>query len=231
VENASAKTKNIKVSVSYRSKQDEVLNIKKVRLNHPIKISKSEIINHLASLRYQGTSMGEKETSVFSRDELKKIVPILFKAFQGVDLKKIIHFKLKSKKGVTVADIFSFGNYLNWRFDSIHGETFFQKNNARGWQIFSWELRPREGQRFYKSSENKRIHKNWLVAKLHPPVSKTKDKAISDLSQSLEGGNAENHLNEELERKLKRLKQLYEQGLIYKEEYKAQQKKLLEKLF
>ena len=90
---------------------------------------------------------------------------------------------------------------------------------------------PQKGQLYYKSSENKRIHKNWLVTKLHLPVSKIKDRAINELSDIFEGGDLNNKMNQELERKLRNLKHLYDQGLIEEEEYKVQQKKLFEKLF
>ena len=231
IESVSAKTKNIKVSISYKPKVHEQLNVKKFKLNHPIKISKRELVNHLVSLRYKGSSMGNKEMGVFFPDEIKKLVPILVKAFAGVDSRKIVHIELKGKTGITVGDAFSFRNYLSWRFESIHGETFFQKNNARGWSIFAWELMPQKGQLYYKSSKNKRIHKNWLVTKLHLPVSKIKDRAINELSDIFEGGDLNNKMNQELERKLRNLKHLYDQGLIEEEEYKVQQKKLFEKLF
>ena len=231
LENASAETKNIKVRVSFRPQLNEKLNVKKFKLNHPIKISKREIINHLVSLRYKETSLGKKEVNVFFADEVRKLAPILVKAFAALSHRKIIHVELKSKKGATEADIFSFKKYLNWRFDSIHGETFFQKNNGRMFKIFAWELIPQKGQLYYKSSKNKRLHKNWLVAKLNLPVSQTKDSADGDLSGLLESGDSKNKLNQELERKLKHLKRLYEEGLIEEEEYKAQQNKLFEKLF
>ena len=231
IESVSAKTKNIKVSISYKPKVHEQLNVKKFKLNHPIKISKRELFNHLVSLRYKGSSMGNKERGVFFPDEIKKLVPTLVKAFAGVDSRKIVHIELKGKNGITVGDAFSFRNYLSWRFESIHGETFFQKNNARGWSIFAWKLMPQKGQLYYKSSENKRIHKNWLVTKLHLPVSKIKDRAINELSDIFEGGDLNNKMNQELERKLRNLKHLYDQGLIEEEEYKVQQKKLFEKLF
>ena len=231
LENASAETKNIKVRVSFRPQLNEKLNVKKFKLNHPIQISKREIINHLVSLRYKETSFDKKGVSVFFADEVRKLAPILVKAFARVDSRKIIHIELKSKTGTTEADIFSFKKYLNWRFESIHGETFFQKNNARIYKIFAWELIPQKGQLYYKSSKNKRLHKNWLVAKLNLPVSQTKDSADGDLSDLLESGDSKNKLNQELERKLKHLKHLYEEGLIEEEEYKAQQNKLFEKLF
>ena len=231
LENASAETKNIKVRVSFRPQLNEKLNVKKFKLNHPIKISKKEIINHLVSLRYKETSLGKKEVNVFFADEVRKLAPILVKAFAALSHRKIIHVELKSKKGATEADIFSFKKYLNWRFDSIHGETFFQKNNGRMFKIFAWELIPQKGQLYYKSSKNKRLHKNWLVAKLNLPVYQTKDRADGDLSDLLESGDSRTESNQKLERKLKHLKRLYEEGLIEEEEYKAQQNKLFEKLF
>ena len=231
LENASAETKNIKVRVSFRPQLHKKLNVKKFKLNHPIKTSKREIINHLVSLRYKETPFDKKGVSVFFADEVRKLAPILVKAFARVDSRKIIHIELKSKTGTTEADIFSFKKYLNWHFESIHGETFFQKNNTRIYKIFAWELIPQKGQLYYKSSKNKRLHKNWLVAKLNLPVSQTKDSADGDLSDLLESGDSKNKLNQELERKLKHLKHLYEEGLIEEEEYKAQQNKLFEKLF
>ena len=231
IESVSAETKNIKVNISYKPKVYEQLNVKKFKLNHPIKISKREIINHLVSLRYKGSSFGNKEMGVFSPDEIKKLVPILIKAFAGVDSRKVIHIELKGKTGTTVGDAFSFKNYLSWRFESIHGETFFQKNNARGWSIFAWKLMPQKGQLYYKSSENKRIHKNWLVTKLYLPVSKAKEGEINEWTNIFEGDDSGKKMNQKLERKLRHLKRLYDQGLIEEEEYKVQQKKLFEKLF
>ena len=85
LENASAETKNINVRVSFRPQLNEKLNVKKFKLNHPIKTSKREIINHLVSLRYKETSFDKKGVSVFFADEVRKLAPILVKAFARVD--------------------------------------------------------------------------------------------------------------------------------------------------
>ena len=233
VEIVDAQVKSIKIRLSYKSKLDGNFNVKKFKLNHPLKISQKEIINHLVSLKYKGTSMGSKEKRVFSPTEIKKLAPILVKAFAGVPSRKIIHVDLKSKTGTTVVDIFSFKNYLNWRFDSIQGETFFQKNNTRAWNIFSWKLMPQKGQLYFKSGADRgrRLNKNWIVAKLQLPVSDKKDEKKRRPSDLLKKSNSSNKLNQELDRKLKYLKHLYEEGLIEDEEYKVQQKKLFERLF
>ena len=233
VESADAQVKNIKIRLSYKSKLDGNFNVKKFKLNHPLKIPQKEIINHLVSLRYKGTFMGDKEEDVFSPTEIKKLAPILVKAFGRVNPRKIIHIDLKSRTRTTVVDIFSFKNYLNWRFDSIQGETYFQKNNARVWSIFSWELIRQKGQRYFKSGadQGRRLNKNWIVAKLDLPVLDKKDEKKRGSSDLSKNSNSSNKLNLELERKLKHLKRLYEEGLIEEEEYKVQQNKLFERLF
>jgi hypothetical protein len=70
-----------------------------------------------------------------------------------------------------------------------------------------------------------------LVTKLHLPVSKIKDRSISELSDIFESGDSGKKMKQELERKLRHLKHIYDQGLIEEEEYKVQQKNLFEKLF
>ena len=222
---------NNDIKVSYISKRHGNFNVKKFKLNHPINISQKEIVNHLVSLRYKKTIMGSKEEGVFFPAEIKKLAPLFVKAFASVNHKKIIHIELKSKTGTTVGDVFSFRNYLNWRFESIHGETYFQKNDARAWNIFAWKLIPQKGQLYFKSSENKRLHKNWMVVKLYLPVSKTTDGSNRESSGLIESGNIDEKTNQELERKLRHLKHIYDQGLIEEEEYKVQQKYLFEKLF
>lgn len=221
----------IKISLSYKSKLHGNFDVKKFKLNHPIKISHQGIINHLVSLKYKETSLGNREEHVFFANEISKLAPILLKAFSKVGPEKVIHIEIKNTTGVTKADIFSFKNYISWRFESIHGETFFQKNNARMYKIFAWELVPQKGQLYYKSRENQRLHKNWLVAKLKLPVSKTSHLENKDLPGLSGKDNSDNKLDRELERKLKHLKRLYQQGLIEEEEYKIQQKRLFEKLF
>jgi hypothetical protein len=116
------------INVSFISKHQGNFDVNKFKLNHPIKISKREIVNHLVSLRYKLSSLGNKEIGVFFPNEIKKIAPILFKAFAGVEPMEIIHIEFKSETGTTIGDAFSFRNYLSWRFESIHGETFFQKD-------------------------------------------------------------------------------------------------------
>ena len=70
--------KKNKVKITFRSPSHDNSNINHLKLNHPIKISQAEIVNHLVSLRYKGTFIGNKEESVFSVAEVQTLAPILF---------------------------------------------------------------------------------------------------------------------------------------------------------
>jgi len=136
---------------------------------------------------------------------------------------------------VTSGDIFSFKNHLNWRFDSIHGETFLQRNDIRAWNVFAWKLIPQDGQRYFKSgaAKGKRVRENWIVSKLNLPVTGTRQSDHSGARESygVGGSSLEGNINPELEKKLEHLKYLYDRDLINEGEYKAQQKRLFEELF
>ena len=219
------------IKVSFRSQLQGNSDFKKFKLNHPIKISHREIINHLASLRYKGTFLGNKEERIFPLPEVKKIAPVLVKAFAKVNPGKIIHVELKGKGGVTSGDIFSFKKYLNWCFDSIRGETFLQRSNVREWNIFAWKLVPKKGQLYFKSGSDKRIHKNWIISNLKLPVVGQKNTDDRVYLDALERKSSSNNINPKLEEKLQHLKYLLKKKLISEEEYKAQQKKVFDQLF
>ena len=231
-EGADSGKNNITVSLSYKSKLHGNFNVEKFKLNHPIKISRTEIIHHLISLRFKGTFLGNKEEPIFSKSEIKNLAPVLMKAFASVSPDKIIHIELKGKGGITSGDIFSFRSYLNWRFDFIRGESFFQRNDTRMWKVFAWKLIPQKGQLYFRtaSEKGKRTQKNWIVSKLSLPAPERKsdDDGTSDI---FETGMSNHEINPKLEKKLKHLKYLHENDLIDEEEYKAQQKKLFDELF
>ena len=226
-----AGSKKSKVKITLRSQFYENSNLTHLKLNHPIQISQAEIINHMVALRSKGTFLGNKEEPVFSVSEIQTLAPILFRAFGGVGPEKIIRMQLKSVGGITSGDIFSFKKYLNWRFDSIRGETFLQKNNVRGWNIFSWEMMPKNGQLYFKSGTDKRIQKNWIISKLKLPISGQGNMDNRRSFDTLQKEPSENNINPKLEEKLEHLKYLYDKELINEEEYKNQQKKIFDELF
>jgi len=228
-EGAGSKKSNVKIT--FRSQFYENSNLTHLELNHPIQISQAEIINHMVSLKSKGTFIGNKEEPVFSVSEVQTLAPILFKAFGGVSPEKIIRIQLKSVGGITSGDIFSFKKYLNWRFDSIRGETFLQKNNVRGWNIFSWKMMPKNGQLYFYSGTDKRIQKNWIISKLKLPISGQGNMDNQRSVDTVQKEPSENNINPKLEEKLKHLKYLYGKELINEEEYKNQQKKIFDELF
>jgi hypothetical protein len=224
--------KKNKVQIKFRSQFYGNSNLTNLKLNHPIKISVAEIVNHMVSLKFKGTFIGDKEKSVFSVSEVQILAPILFKAFGEVSPDKTIRIQLKSGGGITSGDIFSFKKYLNWRFDSIRGETFLQKNNVRSWNIFSWEMTPKNGQLYFKSGKDKRIQKNWIISKLKLPITGQENMDNQRSFDTLQKEPSENNnINPKLEEKLKHLKYLYDKELIDEEEYKKQQKNIFEELF
>ena len=223
--------KKNKVKITFRPQFYENSNLTHLKLNHPIKISQAEIINHMVSLRSKGTFLGNKEEPVFSVSEVQSLAPILFKAFGWVGPANVIRIQLKSVGGITSGDIFSYKKYLNWRFDSIRGETFLQKNNVRGWNIFSWEMMPKNGQLYFKSGTDKRIQKNWIISKLKLPISGQGNMDNRRSFDTLQKEPSENNINPKLEEKLEHLKYLYDKQLINEEEYKNQQKKIFDELF
>ena len=225
---ASADSEKINIKITFRSQFHEESNIDKLKLNHPIKISHAEITNHLVSMKYKSTFLGSKEEQVFSLLEIQKLAPILVKAFARVATDRTIRFNLQSKGGLTSGDFFSFKKYINWRFDSIRGEAFFKRNNVRDANIFSWHLMPNNDQRYFKTRDDKRIQKNWVVSSLKLPISHASEGGGSLASDK---GSSAIKVNPKLEAKLEHLKYLYGKNLIDDEEYKAQQKKLFDELF
>ena len=230
---AESKKDVAKIKITFKPKSHGNYDIKKFKLNHPINISDREIINHLVSLKYIGNFLMSKEERVFSLAEVQKLAPILVKAFSRIGTRKIIHIELESSGGLTSGDVFSFRKHLNWRFESIRGESFFQKNDVREWNVFAWKLVPQKGQLFFKSGakEGKRLRKNWIVSNLKLPTS---DQTLGDNVDSfnnLETGSSKDKIDQKLEKKLKHLKYLRDKNLIDEEEYKTQQKKLFDKLF
>ena len=72
-DSADLKKNSLKISLSYRSKIHGNFNVKKFKLNHPIKISNREIISHLVSIRYKGKFLTYKDYSwVHSLHDEKK---------------------------------------------------------------------------------------------------------------------------------------------------------------
>jgi len=224
-----ANSEEINVKINFRSQSYQKSNIDKIKLNHPIRISQADITNHLISLSYKTSFLGSDRERIFSFLAIKKLAPILIKAFAKVVPGRFIRVEVKGNKGLTSFDIFAFKKYLNWRFDSIHGEAFFKKNDVRDAEIFAWNLMPDNGQRYFKTRSDKRIQKNWVVASLKLPIIKSDQE--KKIFTGLGADSSSTKIDPKLEAKLEHLKYLHSKKLINDDEYKAQQKKLFDKHF
>tara|TARA_B110001454_G_scaffold197749_1_gene201435 strand:+ start:64 stop:825 length:762 start_codon:yes stop_codon:yes gene_type:complete len=224
-----ADSEEINVKIHFRSQSYQKSNIDKLKLNHPIRISQADIINHLISLSYKTSFLGSDRERIFSFLAIKKLAPMLAKAFTKVVPGRFIRVEVKGNKGLTSFDIFAFKNYLNWRFDSIHGEAFFKKNDVRDAEIFAWNLIPDNGQRYFKTRSDKRIQKNWVVASVKLPIIKSGQE--EKIFTGLGADSSSIKIDPKLEAKLEHLKYLHSKNLINDDEYKAQQKKLFDKHF
>ena len=122
-----AASEEINVKINFRSQSYQKSNIDRIKLNHPIRISQTDITNHLISLSYKTSFLGSDRERVFSFLAIKKLAPILAKAFTKVVPGRFIRVEVIGNKGLTSFDIFAFKKYLNWRFDSIHGEAFLKR--------------------------------------------------------------------------------------------------------
>ncbi|SVC91881.1 uncharacterized protein METZ01_LOCUS344735, partial [marine metagenome] len=68
------------LTITYRSQFSFEQEFKKFRLQHPIKISKEQVINHLLTLRYKETTLFGKKQYVFSPNDVLEIAPLITKA-------------------------------------------------------------------------------------------------------------------------------------------------------
>ena len=224
-----AASEEINVKINFRSQSYQKSNIDRIKLNHPIRISETDITNHLISLSYKTSFLGSDRERVFSFLAIKKLAPILAKAFTKVVPGRFIRVEVIGNKGLTSFDIFAFKKYLNWRFDSIHGEAFLKKNDVRDAAIFAWNLIPDNGQKYFKTRSDKRIQKNWVIASLKLPIIKSDQE--KKIFTGLGTDSSSIKIDPKLEAKLEHLKYLHSKNLINDDEYKAQQKKLFDKHF
>ncbi len=220
-----------------------------LKLQHPVNISEDMVRIHLRSLYYEEMTLMGKEKSVFTAEDIDKITPWVSKALNRVNPNNVIYFEVQTPKGNTVVEVFGDGKKLHWRFSAIRGVDF-SKNQLIGWGN-TWRLVPKEGQNFYQISQflGKKTLENWIVADLDLPDSggklpgrqsasqkpKKQSQATvenADTPQKSDGKKASGKLpagkNQELEEKLRFLKQLQDKGLIDEDEYKRKRKALMD---
>ncbi|GJL77391.1 MAG: hypothetical protein NPINA01_03800 [Nitrospinaceae bacterium] len=229
------------LTLIYRPKSQVGSEIEKMKLDHPIKISEDVFANHLYSLQYEELSLLGKKKYVISLKDVTEITQILTKALNRMTPGNILIFDLETPRGTTRGEIFATGDSINFRFDSIKGVEFSGTSFAgSGGSI--WRLVPVKGQRY---KVTKRIlgsstKENWIVANMILPQTSRRQarnqKLQNERSRASQpspapqtapgapsGGN-----DQELEKKLKFLKDLRDKNLIDDSEYENKRKELLD---
>jgi hypothetical protein len=231
------------LNLVYRDNFSAGPDIRDLRLQHPIDITREEVQDHLFSLRYQELSLLGKRRYVFSKDSVHEITPLLTKALNRMRPDKILYYEVDTPRGTTAGSVFRAGGQIHWRFDSIKGARFSGQYSAfPGWRDSNWRLVPKDGQRYGQSKGvfGKSIQENWIIASFHLPVkSERKLRKRSSLAPSPKHPatralkNSQPKLSspsdsEELEKRLQFLKDLRNKNLIDDQEYKRKRKELLD---
>jgi len=217
----------------YRHKTQAGPAINKLSLNHPIKISEEDFRNHLYSLQYEELSLLGKKRYVISLTDLKDTIQILTKAVNRLAPEKVLVFELETSRGMTTGEIFRTGNRLNFRFESIKGMEFSSASFGGGGGT-SWRMVPVSGQRYRVTKKlfGTSTQENWIVARMTLPQTsrrllKMQRSKVSKAPAQSGPINPSAGNNQDLEKKLRFLKDLRDKDLIDDEEYEMKRKELL----
>jgi hypothetical protein len=212
----------------------------KIQLSHPLKMSESDVRNHLESLMFEELSLFGKEKYVFHDKDIDRITRLLTKALKHVPSHKIIHYELETSGGITEGDIFASKELIHWRFSSIKGMGFSLRSYT-GWGNANWRMVPQSGQKYHATTNlmGSRAQENWIIAKLVPaktnkrPKQKnsrlSKNKTTDPSSAPAIAANSPAKISDPaLKEKLQFLKDLHDKKLIDKKEYDQKRKELLD---
>ncbi len=230
------------LTLIYRNKTQTGPAIRKLPLNHPIKISEDDFKNHLYSLQYEELSLLGKKRYAISLTDLKDTAQILTKAVNRMPPDSILVFDLETSRGSTIGEIFRSGGTLNFRFEAIKGIEFSSASFGGGGGS-SWRMVPVEGQRYRVTKKllGTSTQENWIVAKMTLPqisrrIRKMQGSKVSEApaaprkapTSSARKSPPTSGSNQDLEKKLKFLKDLRDKDLIDDEEYEMKRKELLD---
>jgi hypothetical protein len=233
--------KKDQLTITYRSQSSFGTEIKELRLNHPIKLSMEQTINHLLSLHYEELFLSGKRKYIFSSNDVLKVAPLITKALNRMKPNKILYYEIDSPKGKTVGTVFGTKGKINWKFEAINGSSFLKKAFGGLSKASSWTLLPAKGQQFNKgySMFGNEQTKNWIVADLYLPIKSkrgtklgvvkktSQKKRYSQTLKQKESNRVPNSKKMEFKKRLQLLKDLYHKKLIDDEEYKLKKAELL----
>jgi len=212
-------------------------------LDHPVKVPKDVILNHLLSLRYQQMTLFGKKKALYEPEEAGHLALLISRGLGKISTKSILHHQLEGKHGRVAGDVFYTEGKIHWRFQTINGIDFSNESMGRfagrkGQSSF-WKLAPRKGQDYYQSKKLGfgTTWENWVVANLQLRKVKLKNRPSEKSSVAKKRNSLASSqkvglpmVSPELEKKLQTLKRLYGKDLIDDAEYKRKRKELLDEL-
>jgi hypothetical protein len=240
---ASTKEKKLKTkgfTLSYQDKISAGSSIRKMQLEHPLKISEAEVRKYLKSLVFEELSIFGKKKPVFLPQDIDRIGRLITKAIQRVPSHKIIHYELETPRGATSGDVFASKKFIHWRFDSIKGMEFAGRSYTSLGNI-NWRMVPQSGQK-YRAVEKllgNQAQENWIFAKLQPAskmrkkarrknADPSRNKTSLEQPENTRGTPSATSTDPVLEEKLELLKNLHDKNLIDENEYDQKRKELLD---
>jgi hypothetical protein len=227
-----------RLTLIYLQKSEFTLTSNKLRMQHPIKISNEQVVNHLLSMSYEELSLLGKKKYIFSSNDVLEIAPLITKALNRMKASKFLYYEVENPEGKTAGTIFQNRGKVNWVFESIKGMSFSNRNNP-GNRGSTWVLLPNNGQKYSQEHSilGNNQQQNWIVSKLNL-ATKSKRVLKSRLQkQSPKKRSTANHDRKELKhinsnqvelkKRLQFLKDLHNKQLIDDNEYAQKKKELL----
>ena len=207
-------------------------------MQHPIKISNGQVVNHLLSMSYEELSLLGKKKYIFSSNDVLAIAPLITKALNRMKSSKVLYYEVENPEGKTAGTIFRNRGKINWVFKAIKGLSF-SNNNLLGNRGKVWVLLPNNGQKY--SHEHSILgnnqQQNWIVSKLNLAkksrrVLKSRLPKKLPTKRSIASHDREEpkHTNSnqiELKKRLQFLKDLHNKQLIDDNDYAQKKKELL----
>jgi hypothetical protein len=227
------------LTISYASQISLDREIKKLLLDHPVKISAEQVANHLFSFQYKQAGFLGKKKHVFSPNDVLEITPVITKALNRMTPYKVLRYAVETPRGKTAGIIFRAEEKINWRFETINGSHFLNTGLHNGGS--PWVLFPKNGQKFHKERSlfGSEWEGNWIISNLELPIKSKRGRKLGLLkktskpsshkrSRKKETARRTNSKEGGFEKRLQFLKGLRDKKLINNEEYTHKKKELLE---
>jgi hypothetical protein len=227
-----------RLTLRYLQKSEFTLTSNKLRMQHPIKISNAQVVNHLLSMSYEELSLLGNKKYIFSSNDVLEIAPLITKRLNRMKASKVLYYEVENPKGKTAGTIFQNKGKINWVFETIKGINFLNSNKPRN-RGSTWVLLPNNGQEYSKEHSilGNNQQQNWIVSKLNLATksrrvlkSRLQKKTPKKRSIASHDRKELKHINSnqvQLKKKLKFLKDLHNKKLIDDNEYAQKKKELL----